>query len=183
MPNPSDLITKRRCHFSELGQLWEGSLLMGASLIGKALNFGFRECRFDSYAPSLIKLLALPYSYTINHLKIAVRRKAFYFLLYNTKKVVKFLRVLRELNVIRRFHATPSSQIKVFPTYSKEVNTSYIRNYTRSKNPIVLRYKALALLAKFFGNSTIVIHSSRGLLTHREALQAATGGILVCIIS
>jgi len=90
---------------------------------------------------------------------------------------------LRELNVIRRFHTTPSALIKVFPTYSKEVNSSYIRNYTRSKNPVVLRYKALALLSKFFGNSTIIIHSSQGLLTHREALEQATGGILVCIIA
>jgi len=126
---------------------------------------------------------ANPYSYTINHLKLAVAKKHFYFLLNYTKRVQSFLRVLKKLNLIRRFHVLNSKKFVVFPTYAKKSTGSYLRVYYRLRNPIVVRHAALVLINKSLGNSIVLVDSSRGVVTQAEALKLRIGGILICIIS
>ena len=52
---------------------------METSLIGKALTFGFREYRFESYVSNFITILSNPYAYFISHLKIGLAKKSYYF--------------------------------------------------------------------------------------------------------
>lgn len=126
---------------------------------------------------------ANPYSYTINHLKLAVAKKHFFFLLNYTKRVEVLLKVLKKLNLIRRFYSSNSKKFVIFPTYTKKAVGSYLRVYYRLRNPIIIRHSALVLINKSLGNSTIIFETSKGLITQAEALKAKIGGVLVCIIS
>ena len=126
---------------------------------------------------------ANPYSYTINHLKLAVAKKHFFFLINYTKRVEVFLKVLKKLNLIRRFYNFNSKKFVIFPTYTKKPVGSYLRVYYRLRNPIIVRHSALVLINKSFGNSIVVFESSKGLVTQSEALKLKIGGVLVCVIS
>jgi len=126
---------------------------------------------------------ANPYSYTINHLKLAIAKKNFFFTLNNTTKVRGFLKVLKRLNLIRRFYSSGLRKFVVFPTYTKNPNSPYLKVYYRLRNPIIVRHKALMLINKSLGNSVILFESSKGVITQNEALKSKIGGVLICIIA
>jgi len=43
--------------------------------------------------------------------------------------------------------------------------------------------KALTILDKSLKNSILLIETSRGIITHKEALRRHLGGLLLCLIS
>jgi len=127
-------------------------------------------------------VLANPYSYAINHLNFALRKRNFYFNIRLSKKVLIFLGILKKLNLIRRFYKFNHNQITVFPTYTYLIPTYRLKNFYRLGNPIILRRKALSLITKSIGNSILILETSKGLLTQTQAIQRRCGGILVCSI-
>ena len=156
---------------------------METSLIGKALNFGFREYRFESYVSNML-ILNNSYTYVISHLKLGLARKAFFFPLFLTKPVLNLLRVFKKLNLIRRFQVMKNATCRVFPTYNKSLlPISVLKHYYRLNRPIYLKVQALKLLNLSLKQSTFILETSKGLLTHNEALQCRVGGVLVCKIN
>lgn len=155
---------------------------MEASLIGKALNFGFSEYRFESYASNLMNNI-LPYVYLLNHLKFAVAKKNYFFIVRSSNKIKPLLQLFHRLNIIRRFTFTSSKTCYIFPNYSRTNKPiRYIKNYNRAFNPISLKKHSLLLMRRSIGAATMVLETSKGLITHRDALSAGIGGTLIFII-
>ena len=155
---------------------------MEASLIGKALNFGFSEYRFESYASNSMNTI-LPYVYLLNQLKFAVAKKNYFFIVRSSTKIKPLLQLFYKLNIIRRFIFKSSNLCYVFPNYSR-INKPirYIKNYYRSVNPISLKKHSLLLMRRSLGAATLILETSCGVLTHQNALKLGIGGTLVFII-
>ena len=96
------------------------------------------------------------------------------------RQVRSLLLLLQKLNLITRFHAENQNFYKAYPAYSLLVKP--VKIYYRKSNPITITHKALRLLNQSTGNSNLVLETSKGLMTHQEALQKQLGGILVCVI-
>lgn len=123
------------------------------------------------------------YAYTINHVKIALARKALHFTLQNNRQTLKLLTVLRELNFIRRFRRVPGNKLQVFLRYNKKSRyTLSIKNYYKNNTHLFIKYQALRVLHLSTMTSTFILDTSRGLIPHHRALELGVGGVLVCFI-
>src|SRR6056300_194335 len=124
------------------------------------------------------------YAYTINHLKFTLARKALYGIVENTRLVVNLLRLLRDLNIIRRFHFSPNNKVTFYPYYDKRRKALIqIRSLAKSKKHLYLKYTSLRLLQGSLGGSLFVLETSRGLMTHKTALKNRLGGFVICFIN
>lgn len=128
-------------------------------------------------------MMQFNYSYLLNHLKINTARRNYYFEILVTPRVLDFLYLLQELNVIRRFYRINGNRYRVFPSWSYK-NPTYrrIKLYNRGKNPINIHLAALSVLQHSTANSSLILSTPHGLITHREALRKKTGGHLICLI-
>lgn len=153
------------------------------SLIGKALTFGFREYRFKSYVSNRIVYFKNTYILLLNRLKLAFIKNNFFFTTKPSKFLFNFLQILYRLKIVHRFYLIKKGHYKVFPNYNKHGYFSKnIKNYYRLKNPVILKKKTLSFLSQISGNTHFILETSKGLVTHQEALSLDIGGILVCII-
>ena len=124
-----------------------------------------------------------PYLYFLNQLKFAVAKKNYYFIIRYSSKVKPLLNLFYKLNLIRRFTFKSTTLCYVFPTYSRfNKPIRYIKNYYRSVNPITIKKHSLLLMRRSLGAATVVLETSKGVLTHREALSLGIGGTLLFII-
>ena len=93
------------------------------------------------------------------------------------------LNLFYKLNLIRRFTFKSATLCYVFPTYNRlNKPIRYIKNYYRSVNPITLKKHSLLLMRRSLGAATVVLETSKGVLTHQEALSLGIGGTLLFII-
>ena len=105
-----------------------------------------------------------------------------------TRKTFPILKIFLKINLIRRFcflkkTKTCVQKIRVFPFYSKtQVLTSHLKCYFKRGRDITLSLKALRLLRKTTGGSSLILNTSKGLVTHHEALEHGVGGTLVYTI-
>ena len=124
-----------------------------------------------------------PYLYLLNQLKFAVAKKNYYFLIRYSSKMKPLLNLFYKLNLIRRFTFKSTTLCYIFPTYNRlNKPIRYIKNYYRSVNPITLKKHSLLLMRRSLGAATVVLETSKGVLTHREALSLGIGGTLLFII-
>jgi len=124
-----------------------------------------------------------PYVYFLNQLKFAAAKKNYFFILKAHQRVQPLLKLFYRLNIIRRFTFKSPSLLYVFPTYNR-VNKPipFIKSYYRSVNPIRIKKHSLLLMRRSLGSTTLILETSRGVLTHREALSAGVGGTLIFIV-
>jgi ribosomal protein S8 len=113
----------------------------------------------------------LPYVYLLNQLKFAVAKKNYFFIIRSTGKIKPLLQLFYKLNIIRRFTFKSSNLCYVFP------------NYSRINKPIrSIKKHSLLLMRRSLGAATLILETSRGVLTHQNALKLGIGGTLVFII-
>jgi ribosomal protein S8 len=60
---------------------------------------------------------------------------------------------------------------------------SIIKNYYKLKRPIYLKLQALQYLTLSLKQSTFILETSKGVITHQEALKLKVGGVLICKIN
>ena len=125
----------------------------------------------------------LNYSYLINHLKISTARQAFFFEVLVSPQVLSILKILLDLNIVRRFYRVHGNRFRIFPSWSSKNPTfSQIRVYRRVANPLTIKYHALQVLQHNLKSSHLILSTPYGLLPHREAMRRKTGGQLICLI-
>jgi ribosomal protein S8 len=91
--------------------------------------------------------------------------------------------LLQELNLLRRFYRLNKSVYRVFPTYFRHRKTHRsVKFYTRVRGRIHLSLQSLRLLNINSPHSYYVLETSKGVLTHKEALKLKEGGLLLLII-
>lgn len=122
-------------------------------------------------------------TYVINSININVLHKNLIFKIVFTKKNLIFIKILRKLNFINKFVIVrfgDSMFIRIYAYYykTKQVGKGFKIMSCPSKF-FFISFKALRLLDKRTGSSIFVISTSKGVITHKEALQKKIGGMLL----
>lgn len=130
-----------------------------------------------------IKLITNHHSYFLNQLRMSSARRSLYFDVRITVKTKALASLLVSLNVLRRFHKINDLTYRVFPSYTRyRRHTRTFKTYTRINGRIRMQKKALRLLNFLAPHTYYVIETSRGLITHKEAIRLGIGGSLLMII-
>jgi ribosomal protein S8 len=110
-------------------------------------------------------------------------RKNFFFDILVNAKLLNFISLLYKLNVIRKFIKITPKQYRIFTCWRDKHTTSVsIKLHSRSLNPIKLKLNSLRILKHQTFNSNLILNTSKGLLTHQEAINAKVGGTLICTL-
>jgi len=121
--------------------------------------------------------------YFINNLKFNLSRKNFYFDINVSIQLLKLLHLFQKLNVIRRFIQITPKRYRIFTSWSNQTSPSnLIKTHYRGLNPIVLKLSALKILKTQTFNSYLILNTSKGVMTHVDAVNARVGGTLLCTV-
>lgn len=156
---------------------------METSLTGKALDFGSREYGFESRVSN--HMIENQYAYIFNQLQMSAKGRRYSFNVRLTKAIKPVLRLLQTLNVVRRFHrfGIGSNIYRVFPTYSRfRKSGRTLKTYTSKRGRINLSYNSLRLLNFNCPNSYYVLETTKGVITHKDAIRNRQGGLLLAIL-
>lgn len=130
-----------------------------------------------------VLMTQLNYTYLINHLKLNIARKNYFFDIKVNNKILKLIKVFHKLNIIRRFVLVTPYKYRIytawFDRYSSVLN---LKNYSRASNPIRIKLQSLNILKTNTYNSYLILSTSKGILTHHEAISNKVGGFLICTI-
>ena len=130
-----------------------------------------------------VLMTQLNYTYFINHLKLNIARKNYFFDIKVNNKILKLIKVLYKLNIIRRFVLITPYKYRIYTSwFDKHSSLLNLKNYSRTSNPIRIRLQSLNILKTNTHNSYLILSTSKGLLTHQEAIQYKVGGFLICTI-
>lgn len=160
---------------------------METSLIGKALDFGSNECGFES------RVSKLPYytnAYVINHLNILLSRKQKCIQILLTKKTLRLIRsfyknaVIKNYIIIEKTHKNKKRKyIRFNGLFFK--NESYFKGARLVSTPSrkhTISLRGLSLLKRSSGTSIIMLETSRGIVSHIDAIKMGVGGLILCVI-
>lgn len=153
---------------------------METSLIGKAIDFGSIEYRFESCVSNMYNN---SYIFFLSHLKIALARKSYFFDIKLSRQNIPLVRLLKSINVIKRFKRLHDVSFRVYPFFHKKNNLFYqIKVYSNRHSTITINQTSLRLLKLSASSTYIVIETPHGLLLHTEAIKKNTGGRLLCVV-
>lgn len=152
---------------------------MKTSLIGKALNFGFNEYRFDSYVFNIIKQNLL-----LNQINLNLTNKHFYLVINNFfKKNIKILQLFKKLGLIKNYFYL--NKVSLLITFNFIFNSMFFYKIillSKNGNKIFISNKALSYIYKKTFNTNLFISTTLGIISIREALLNKIGGILIFMI-
>ena len=132
-----------------------------------------------------IFLQANSYSYLLSQLKLSSQSRRYYFEVRVSTTIKPLLTILQKINVVRRFSrvSAGSSLYRVFPAYSRyRRNTRILRTYCKKRGRITLSIKSLRLLNFNSPHSYYIIETCKGIMTHKDAIKAQQGGLLLAIV-
>lgn len=154
---------------------------METSLIGKALGFGSKECRFDSYV-SKIKNSRVN---LINNYNIAIKKKSINVKTRYSNQNLILLKKLHSIGIINSYVFVKDTKYITFsPTYFLSIPySSNIRCISRGLKSFSISLKGLNFLKQFSGNTLIFIESSTGILTLSESLHKKKSGKIILVIN
>ena len=162
---------------------------MGASLIGKALDFGPSEYGFESHASRYL-ILSNTYSYFISHVNLAVRKKHAQTTVRYSKHSHQLLHLLYQTGCIHNYlihwgvvRFKPRKFITFSVTYYR--GTPFfksVRVVTTPSRKHTISLKALSVVNKSFKSTIMILSSTRGLITHKEAIRSKVSGQVLAII-
>jgi ribosomal protein S8 len=122
-------------------------------------------------------------SFLVNHIKMNSAKKNLKFELLYTKKIFLFLKFLKSINYIYKFNVFLKKKklyIMIFLYYFNRL--SFVKNFKIISKPLknyFISFSSLLLLTKRTSNSIYILSTSKGFLTHTEAIHQRTGGILL----
>lgn len=157
---------------------------MEASLIGKALVFGSKECRFE---PCVSNIQYSVNSYVANHFNILNSKKMPRINIVYTKRSHSIVSALYSARVIQNYVVLTKKNTKYisFSSYHYK-NTTYFSHLkivsTPSKSQTISLH-ALRIVNKSLGNSIMLLETDRGIIPHTEAITIRTGGRIMGVIS
>lgn len=118
-----------------------------------------------------------------NLININRLRKQLTFKVIFSKKNINIIKIFKKINLIYKFSIISLNNInyiKINLYYFKNKKISnYFKIISTPSKKFFISYQALRLLAKKTGKSVFLISTSRGILTHEEALQQKTSGYLL----
>jgi len=120
----------------------------------------------------------------MNHFKIATNQKRLYFDVHLTARSLPLLYLLYDLNIVRRYIKLTGSFYRVYPAYSIYRNrTRFIKTYFKSSHYLTIPLFILHKVRLSRPFSYLVLETSAGILTHKEAIRYKLGGRLIMTIN
>lgn len=123
----------------------------------------------------------------VNLWKIALKKKRVYFDIIFTKKIFRFLKILKSLNLINSFLFINNQKwvyVRAYVTFkSVKYNLNFFKIFSTPAKKFYVSLKALKLFSKRTGVSTYLISTSSGVKTHRECLNRKKTGMLTSLSS
>jgi ribosomal protein S8 len=130
-----------------------------------------------------ILMITNSYSYFLNQLKLGSSKRSLYFDARITTKTKPLASLLLSLNVLRRFHKINDETYRIFPSYTRyRKHARLFKAYPRINGRVVLRKRAIQILNNLSPHTYYILETSRGLVTHKDALRLGTGGLLLLIV-
>lgn len=126
-------------------------------------------------------------SYILNLININKLRKNLYFFLLFTVKNYQFVKILKKFNVIHDFRLIKKNKfvyIKITLFFYKNNIVCYnFKIITRPSKIFNISYNSLVLLSKKTNSSIFLISTSKGILSHKEAILQKKGGMVLGFFS
>lgn len=156
---------------------------METSLTGKAVDFGSIECGFESHVSNKIKYNS--YAYLVNHINILTSSKQRWALIVFNKKLLRLLILFKRLGFINSslIVSKKNKRLKLTPfLYKNSTFFKGVRLISTPSKAFIIKLKSLRLLNQSLRESLLILETSRGILTHKEALKLRVGGRLLCVL-
>ena len=123
------------------------------------------------------------YTFFLNHLKLALARKSFFFELPVSKQVYPLMRLLYSTGIVRRYYSVGGSRFRVYPGFRKYSNRFFkIKGFYRASKPVFVSLNSLQLLSRSSGITMLMLETNKGVVDHNQALKLRVGGRLICIV-
>ena len=156
---------------------------MEASLIGKALDFGSKECGFKSLVSNLYYN---SYAYAINHVNLITSSKKRFSLIKVNNKILNLIVLFKKLGFLNSTLLTKNNKalIKISPFVYKQ--TTFFKTAKLISTPskmFTIKYKSLRILERSIGETILILETNKGIITHKEASNLKIGGKILCILS
>ena len=125
------------------------------------------------------------YAYVVNHINIAIARKKLKIKFKHTKKALEITHLLYQIGYVSHYqliHEHKQTWIYISITYYK--NTPFYKSLRLVSTPSrrhFISLKALRTVQNSIKSSIVLLSTSKGLLTHTEAIKLNTGGLILCI--
>ena len=161
-------------------------MILETSLIGKALDFGPKECGFEPLVSN-----NMPYNsvaFLVNHTKFSVVSKRRWILFRCTKKMLPILAIFKRIGLLNSYilNRQNSTQltVKLSPFFYK-TSAFYksIRLVSTPSKRFNIKLRTLQVLTKSIGEAVIILETSLGILTHTEALRLKIGGKILIVLT
>lgn len=157
---------------------------METSLIGKALNFGFNEYRFESYVSNLKNNYC--YSYLINQINLNIAKKKLKFKIIYKLNIIKILNIFKNLGFILNYNLIiikKKKYIIVYLCFYK--NISFFKKFKLISKPskaYFISNKMLKLLNKKTFNSVFILLTNKEIINHKTAIKLNLGGKMLMML-
>ena len=131
-------------------------------------------------------------SYLINHVNLTLGKKCPQTTIIYTKNSHKLVFVLFKLGCINNFithcKTTKGGTERKYLTFSIFFykNTPFFKNIRLVSSPSkqhTITYRGLQILKHSIGSSVILLSSTKGIITHKEALKLGLGGLIIAVLS
>lgn len=137
--------------------------------------------------PTLIqKVKYNKYAYLINHINIALSKKMYSITVLMSVKVFRLLKLLHRLGIVSRYFISDNEgTLKITMTFFKFKGSTYfskIRQISTPSKKHYITYRSLLLVRPALKSSFMILSTSEGLITHKEALSRKVGGLMLCFI-
>ena len=158
---------------------------METSLIGKALNFGFNEYGFESHVSNIN--FSYYASYLLNLVQIASLHKKITVTTVYSRRIFFLLKLLMRIQYINFFYIMekkknhPRAFCKICPFYYKTLSAFYrVKIVSKPSKSFFVSLRALRLfsLRARSSGTVLVVSTSRGLITHFDAIKLNLAGFV-----
>lgn len=123
----------------------------------------------------------------VNIWKITLKKKKIYFDIIFTKKIYRFLKILKFLNLINSLLFINKKGwvfARAYVTFkSVKFNLNFFKIFSTPSKKFYISLAALKLLSKRTGASTYLISTSAGVKPHQECVAFGRTGMLVSLSS
>lgn len=127
------------------------------------------------------------YAFLTNHINLAISSKKRWVKFKCTKKILRLLFIFKKLGLIYSYVLLKvfnnNVLVKVSPFfYRGSAFFKKIRLISTSSKKFYVNLKTLKIISTSLNDSILILSTSRGLITHKEALKLHLGGTMLFLL-
>ena len=157
---------------------------MGTSLIGKAVDFGSKEYGFE---PRVSTISFFNISQTSTNINMSLGRQTPCGLLTFSKTNYKLIKIIHSLGLVDNVWVLYRGNHRFirysFLFYKNRPFFHKIKNVSTSTKKYFMSLRSLRIITKYTKSTTLILSTSRGVVTHRNALKLGLGGVILYIVT